>query len=61
VHGDAIAIDCDDCVIVGDGGTAAALRQRGMIVVHVDGATLSCPVEASQDVRRVSDAVRSKR
>lgn len=60
VHGDAVVVDCDDCVVVGEGGTAAALGQRGMIVVHVDGATLSCPLEASQDVRRVTDTVRAK-
>ena len=60
LHGDAIAIDCDDCVVVGEGGTAAALGQRGMIVVHVGGATLSCPLDRSQDVRLVTDAVRKK-
>lgn len=61
VFGDAFAIDCDDCIVVGDGGTAAALGLRGMIVVHAHGATLSCPVSASQDVRRVSDAVRERK
>jgi mannose-1-phosphate guanylyltransferase/mannose-6-phosphate isomerase len=58
LFGDALAIDCDDCIVVGEGGTAAALGLSGMIAVHVNGATLTCPVAASQDVRRVSDAVR---
>jgi len=61
VFGDAIALDCDDCIVVGDGGTAAALGLSGMIVVHAHGATLSCPVAASQDVRRVTDAVRERK
>lgn len=59
--GDAVAIDSDGCIIVGEGGTAAALGLSGMIVVHVNGATLACPITASQDVRRVSDAVREGR
>jgi len=59
--GEAVAIDCRDCIVVGEGGTAAALGLRDMIVVHVNGATLTCPTAASQDVRRVSDAVREGR
>lgn len=60
VHGDALALDCDDCIVVGDGGVAAALGLRGMIVVHAGGATLSCPVSISQDVRRVTDAAKER-
>ncbi len=58
--GDTLAIDCDDCIVVGEGGTAAALGLSGMIVVHMNGATLTCPVAASQDVRRISDAVKER-
>jgi mannose-1-phosphate guanylyltransferase len=58
--GDAVVLDCDDCVVVGEGGTAAAMGLRGMVVVHVNGATLSCPLTASEGVRRVSEAVRSR-
>jgi mannose-1-phosphate guanylyltransferase/mannose-6-phosphate isomerase len=60
VFGDALALDCDDCIVVGEGGTAAALGLSGTIVVHAHGATLACPVNASQDVRRVTDAVRER-
>ena len=58
--GDAVVVDCDDCVVVGEGGTAAAMGLRGMVVVHVDGATLTCPVAQSEGVRRVSEAVRAR-
>jgi mannose-1-phosphate guanylyltransferase len=58
--GDALALDCTDCIVVGDGGTAAALGLSGMIVVNAQGATLACPVAASQDVRRVSDAIKGR-
>ena len=58
--GDTVVVDCDDCVVVGEGGTAAAMGLRGMVVVHVNGATLTCPVEQSEAVRRVSEAARSR-
>ncbi len=58
--GDAVVVDCDDCVVVGEGGTAAAMGLRGMVVVHANGATLSCPLAESEGVRRVSEAVRAR-
>jgi mannose-1-phosphate guanylyltransferase/mannose-6-phosphate isomerase len=60
LFGDALAIDCDDCVVVGDGGTAAAMGLRGMVVVHAQGATLSCRLEDSDRVRRVGEALRAR-
>jgi mannose-1-phosphate guanylyltransferase len=57
--GDAIAIDSDRCVVVGEGGTAAALALKDMIVVHVNGATLACPLEHSDQVRRVTEVART--
>ena len=59
-YGEAVVVDCDDCIVVGEGGTAAAMGLSGMVVVHVNGATLSCPVAASEGVRRVSEAVRMR-
>jgi len=50
--------DCDRCVVVGDGGMAAAIGLRDMLVVHAQGATLACPVEPGEALRRVSEAVR---
>jgi mannose-1-phosphate guanylyltransferase len=58
--GDAVVVDCDDCVVVGEGGTAAAMGLRGMVVVHVNGATLSCPLAESEAVRKVSEVVRAR-
>ena len=60
VFGDAVAVDCDDCIVVGDGGTAAALSLREMVVVHVQGATLACGLAHTQEVRLVSAAVRAR-
>ncbi len=58
--GDAVAIDCEGCVVVGDGGTAAAMGLREMVVVHVAGATLCCRLGDSDQVRRVTEAVRAR-
>lgn len=58
LFGDAIAVDCDRCIVVGDGGTAAALKLRDMIVVNAGGGTLACRIEDSADVRRIAEAAR---
>jgi mannose-1-phosphate guanylyltransferase len=58
--GDAMVIDCDRCVVVGESGTAAALGLRDMVVVHANGATLSCPLERADEVRRLVEAMRAQ-
>jgi mannose-1-phosphate guanylyltransferase len=60
LFGDAVALDCDRCVVVGEGGTAAAMGLKDTVVVHVNGATLSCLLDATDDVRRVTEAVRAR-
>jgi len=60
LFGDAIAVDCDRCVLVGDGGTAAAMGLRDMVVVSSGGATLACRLEDSDRVREVSEAARGR-
>ena len=61
LFGDAVALDCERCIVVGDGGTAAALGLSDMVVVNAGGGTLACRVDDSGDVRRVSDAVQARR
>jgi len=60
LFGDALALDCDRCVVVGEGGTAAAMGLSDMVVVHAGGATLSCRIEDSNEVRRVVEAMRAR-
>lgn len=59
--GDAVVVDCEGCIVVGEGGTAAALGLKDMVVVHANGATLACPLENTEQVRRVSEALRARR
>jgi mannose-1-phosphate guanylyltransferase len=60
LFGEAVAVDCERCVVVGDGGPAAALGLRDMVVVHAGGATLACPLDRGEDVRRVTEALRAR-
>lgn len=61
VVGNVVSIECDECVLVGDGSsTTAAVGLKRMIVVHADGGTLVCPLEESDRVRKVSEAVRAR-
>jgi len=57
--GSAIAVDCDDCVIVGDGVPTAPLGLSGMVVVSTPNGTLVCSRQDSEQVRRVTEAVRA--
>ena len=60
LFGDAVAIDCDGCIVVGVEGTAAALGLKNMVVVHVEGSTLACPLDRTEEIRKVSQAVRQR-
>jgi mannose-1-phosphate guanylyltransferase len=60
LFGEAVAVDCERCVVVGEGGTAAALGLRDMVVVHAGGATLACPLDRGEEVRRITEAVRAR-
>jgi mannose-1-phosphate guanylyltransferase/mannose-6-phosphate isomerase len=59
--GDAVPVDCDDCVVVGDGTPAAPLGLSGMVVVSTANGTLVCRRQDTEQVRRVSEAVRASR
>ena len=60
LFGDAVAVDCERCIVVGEGGTAAALGLEDMVVVHVGDSTLACRLEETDRVRQVSEAVRER-
>jgi mannose-1-phosphate guanylyltransferase len=60
LHGEAVAVDCRRCVVVGEGGTAAAMGLEEMVVVHVNGSTLACRLDQTDQVRRVNERVRAR-
>jgi mannose-1-phosphate guanylyltransferase/mannose-6-phosphate isomerase len=60
LFGDAVAVDCKRCIVVGEGGTAAALGLEDMVVVHVGDSTLACRLAETDLVRKVSEAVRER-
>ena len=59
--GEAVPVDCDRCVVVGDGAPAAPLGLSDMVVVATPQGTLVCRRQDTEQVRRVADAVRARR
>jgi mannose-1-phosphate guanylyltransferase len=60
VAGDALCVDCDDSVVLAQGGRlVAAVGLRGICVIDAGDALLVVPRERSQDVRAVVEALRA--
>src|SRR3954465_78958 len=61
VSGDVIAVDCDDCVVLSEGGRLAApVGLSGLCVVDAGDALLVVPRDRAQDVRAVVDALKAR-
>ncbi len=61
VSGDAIAIDCEDCVVLSEGQRlVAVVGLRGLCVVDAGDALLVVPRDRAQDVRAVVDALKAR-
>jgi len=61
VAGDALAIDCDDCVVLSEGKRlVAAVGLRGLCVIDAGDALLVVPRDRAQDVRAVVDALKAQ-
>jgi mannose-1-phosphate guanylyltransferase len=59
--GDTLAVDCDDCVVLSEGGRlVATLGLRGLCVIDSGDALLVVPKDRAQDVRMIVDALASK-
>jgi mannose-1-phosphate guanylyltransferase len=59
--GDALLVDCDDSVVMAEGGRlVAALGLRGLCVIDSGDALLVVPRDRAQEVRAVVDALKAK-
>lgn len=59
--GDALAVDCDDCVVLSEGDRlVAAVGLRGLCIVDSGDALLVVPRDRAQDVRAVVEALRAR-
>ena len=59
--GDALALDCDDCVVLSEGDRlVAAVGLRGLCIVDAGDALLVVPRDRAQDVRQVVDLLKAK-
>jgi len=59
-RGEVVEVDGRGNVLVADGGLVAAVGMEDTVVVHAGAAVLVCPVDRSQDVRAVVDALRDR-
>src|SRR5262245_65658245 len=57
--GGAVPVECERCVVVGDGAPAAPLGLSDMVVVATPQGTLVCRRQDTELVRRVTEAVRA--
>lgn len=53
VIGDCVAIDATDNLVVSEGRLTALIGVSGLVVVQAAGATLICPKDRAQDVKRM--------
>jgi mannose-1-phosphate guanylyltransferase len=53
VLGDSVAIDATDNLVVSEGRLTALIGVSGLVVVQAAGATLICPKDRAQDVKRM--------
>ncbi len=61
VSGDAIAVDCDGCVVLSEGKRlVAAVGLRDLCVIDAGDALLVVPRDRAQDVRAVVDVLKAK-
>ncbi|HET9754504.1 MAG TPA: hypothetical protein VFP52_16150, partial [Myxococcales bacterium] len=61
LSGDALAIDCAECVVLAEGGRlVATVGLRGLCVVDAGDALLVVPRDRAQDVRAVVDALKAQ-
>ncbi|HEY6912204.1 MAG TPA: mannose-1-phosphate guanylyltransferase [Myxococcales bacterium] len=61
LSGDALAIDCAECVVMAEGGRlVATVGLRGVCVVDAGDALLVVPRDRAQDVRAVVDALKAQ-
>jgi len=51
--GKALALDAEECVVLGGESPVVVIGGKRLIVVQRPGGTLVCPLERAEDVRRV--------
>ncbi|WP_054694976.1 mannose-1-phosphate guanylyltransferase [Syntrophomonas palmitatica] len=61
IRGNVTAVDCQDCIIeAGDRRLVAVLGVKDLIVVDTEDATLICPKDRAQDVRKILQQLKQK-
>ena len=51
--GRSVIVDSEDCIVVGEDAPIAILGVKGLAVIQKNGATLVCPIERSEEIRKI--------
>jgi len=60
IQGDVLAIDCENSLLISEGGKLAAVGASNMIMVQTRDATLTCTMDKVQSVREVVDTLKDQ-
>jgi mannose-1-phosphate guanylyltransferase len=60
VMGEAVLLDSENCVVVGEQAPVAVIGVKDLVVVQKNGATLICPLERAEEVRRAVTELRRR-
>ncbi|NPC72596.1 NTP transferase domain-containing protein [Corallococcus exiguus] len=61
VSGDAVLVDCTNCVVLSDKRTLSVVGMHDVVVVDSGDAVLVVPKDKSQDVRKVVEALKARK
>ncbi|HEY3375015.1 MAG TPA: mannose-1-phosphate guanylyltransferase/mannose-6-phosphate isomerase [Candidatus Aquicultor sp.] len=60
IHGNVIDVESEDSIVYGENRLVATLGLKDMIVIDTHDATLVCPKDRAQDVRKVVDVLKAR-
>jgi len=60
VQGEVVLLDSEDCVVVGESAPVAVIGVKDLVIVQKNGATLICPVDRAEEVRRAVNELQKR-
>lgn len=60
VQGEVVLLDSENCVVVGESAPVAVIGVKDLVIVQKNGATLICPVDRAEEVRRAVNELQQR-
>jgi mannose-1-phosphate guanylyltransferase len=60
VQGEVVLLDSENCVVVGEGAPVAVIGVKDLVIVQKNGATLICPLDRAEEVRRAVNELQKR-